>query len=423
MSRTVRSAQLETRAARLRLKPRKKPYRAASAKQGLHLGYRRIADKNGSWIAFTYQGSSGSYSERAFAQADDYSSGDAEDVLTYFEAMQRVSSEAPPIRHSKTYSVASAVEDYVAWLARHRKSAAGAKSNLGAYLTQYFGDRALASLTTADFEKWQEWAFTHKPRGRLKDGKQARKEKPPEIPAEERKRRRKSRINRVINDVLAALNYAFDQGRVGSRDAWARVRKYRGADSARIAHLSADEARRLINTCDADFRQLVVAALLTGCRYGELSALRARDYHSDSRTLLVAQSKSGKSRRVPLTDEGQRLFDSLTAGKGADDHVLTKADGSSWAKSEQFRRIREACAVAAITPSVNFHALRHTFATLLVQAGTPLAFVADALGHSDTRMVSKHYAHLAPNLVHDTIRANLPTFGVNVDPKLRKLRP
>ena len=74
MSRTVRSAQLETRAARLRLKPRKKPYRAASAKQGLHLGYRRIADKNGSWIAFTYQGSSGSYSERAFAQADDYSS-------------------------------------------------------------------------------------------------------------------------------------------------------------------------------------------------------------------------------------------------------------------------------------------------------------------------------------------------------------
>jgi hypothetical protein len=48
--------------------------------------------------------------------------------------------------------------------------------------------------------------------------------------------------------------------------------------------------------------------------------------------------------------------------------------------------------------------------------------VADALGHADTRMVSKHYAHLAPNLVHDTIRANLPTFCVSVDSKVKKLR-
>jgi integrase len=94
--------------------------------------------------------------------------------------------------------------------------------------------------------------------------------------------------------------------------------------------------------------------------------LRARDFHSDSRTLLVAQSKSGKSRRVPLTDEGQRFFDSLTAGRGPDDHVLTKTDGFPWAQSEQFHRIRDACAAAAIVPAVNFHALRHTFATLLV---------------------------------------------------------
>jgi hypothetical protein len=58
-----------------------------------------------------------------------------------------------------------------------------------------------------------------------------------------------------------------------------------------------------------------------------------------------------------------------------------------------------------------------------VTAGVPLAFVAEALVHADTRMVSKHYAHLAPNVVHDAIRANLPSFGVQTDGRIQKLWP
>jgi hypothetical protein len=45
------------------------------------------------------------------------------------------------------------------------------------------------------------------------------------------------------------------------------------------------------------------------------------------------------------------------------------------------------------------------------------------LGHSDTRMVSKHYAHLAPNIVHEEIRAKLPSFNVRIDEKVKKIRP
>src|SRR5215472_14118413 len=98
MARTIRSTPLETRTARLRLKPRKAPYRQSSAKPGLHLGYRRLKDKNGSWLAMTYQGASGRYSEKAFAQADDYSEADGSEVIGYFEAMRRISGEAPPVR-------------------------------------------------------------------------------------------------------------------------------------------------------------------------------------------------------------------------------------------------------------------------------------------------------------------------------------
>ena len=110
-------------------------------------------------------------------------------------------------------------------------------------------------------------------------------------------------------------------------------------------------------------------------------------------------------------------------GKDPNDFALVKADGTQWQKSEQHRRIHEACGAARIAPTVTFHGIRHTFASLLVTAGVPLAFVAEALGHADTRMVSKHYAHLAPNVVHDAIRANLPSFGVQTDEKVRKLRP
>jgi integrase len=82
-----------------------------------------------------------------------------------------------------------------------------------------------------------------------------------------------------------------------------------------------------------------------------------------------------------------------------------------------------ACRAASIEPAVNFHALRHSFASALVEAGTPLAFVAEALGDSDTRMVSKHYAHLSPNVVHAAIRANMPEYGVRTDSAIRRLRP
>jgi hypothetical protein len=52
-----------------------------------------------------------------------------------------------------------------------------------------------------------------------------------------------------------------------------------------------------------------------------------------------------------------------------------------------------------------------------------LAVVAEALGHSDTRMVSKHYGHLSPSHVASEIRANLPALGVAIDRRVVALRP
>ena len=66
---------------------------------------------------------------------------------------------------------------------------------------------------------------------------------------------------------------------------------------------------------------------------------------------------------------------------------------------------------AKIKPTVSFHGIRHTWASHAVMNGMPLMVVARNLGHVDTRMVEKHYGHLAPSYVADAIRTSAPRFG------------
>lgn len=85
-----------------------------------------------------------------------------------------------------------------------------------------------------------------------------------------------------------------------------------------------------------------------------------------------------------------------------------------WKRAEQLRPMRDACARAGIAPAVGFHVLRHTHASILAIRAVPMAVIARQLGHSDTRMTERHYAHLAPNYVADTIRASSAVDGSQV---------
>ena len=75
----------------------------------------------------------------------------------------------------------------------------------------------------------------------------------------------------------------------------------------------------------------------------------------------------------------------------------------------------EAVEHAKISPPISFHGLRHTWASLVVMNHVPLIVVAKNLGHSDTRMVEKHYGHLARSFITDAIRAGAPKFGFKKD--------
>jgi hypothetical protein len=100
-----------------------------------------------------------------------------------------------------------------------------------------------------------------------------------------------------------------------------------------------------------------------------------------------------------LTDEGHRFFVDACAVEAGDARQFTQASGKAWGKSYQFRPMKDACTAAKITPAVSFHILilRHTYASRLAMRNVPMAVIAQQLGHADTRMTEKHYAHLAPS--------------------------
>ena len=159
----------------------------------------------------------------------------------------------------------------------------------------------------------------------------------------------------MLTTLKGALNHAWRDQKIPSDQAWRALSPFKEADAARVRYLTVDEARRLINAADPVFRNLVRAALLTGCRFGELAGFKVADWSPDSGTVLVRRSKAGKARHVVLTDEGRDFFAGLAAGRGSGDVLISRADGSRWGTSQQARPMIEACERARLDPPASFH--------------------------------------------------------------------
>ncbi len=416
MARTVRDANLGSRTGRLALAPSGKPYYRA-IDPGLHVGYRKGRD-GGKWVLRRYIGD-GTYQVETIATADDKADADGVAVLDFKQAQARIrelhverarDAQGLPTEEGP-YTVRRCVTEYLDWLDRNRKSARDARYRAEALILPELGEVACADLTAADLRKWRDKIADQAPRLRTKKGKD-QKYRAVEPDDDEGRRRRKATANRTLTILKAALNAAWREGRISTDGAWRRVEPFEGADAARVRYLTIDECRRLINASQGEFRDLIRAALATGCRFGELAALQVHDFNPNAGTLHVRTSKSGKARHVVLNDEGAELFTRLATGRPGVELLLRKADGDRWGKSNQARPMADACSAASVEPSANFHCLRHTYASHAVMAGAPLIVIARNLGHADTRMVERHYGHLSASYVADAIRAAAPRFGI-----------
>jgi integrase len=425
VARSARDTKLETRTNRLKLKTGNRCY--VRIGKGISLGYRRGSEGSGNWEVRVFM-PDGRYDFRAIGKADDYLDANGRDILGFFEAQEASRRVAEELRHPKAQqpeeprvTVATAANRYIAWYKEHRKAYQATLATVTAHIVPHFGDVPIATLKTRDIRDWHH-RLAEKP-ARKRTSRFAKRPQYRDKPAtDHEKRARRATANRILTVFKAILNKAYHDELVLDNTAWKRVKPFENANEPVVRFLTEAEATRLINACRPDLRKLVKAALFTGARYSELAALTVVNVSPDASSIYIQPSKSGKGRHVPLSREGLAFFEDTIPGMTGADLVFTKHDGTAWGKNHHVRPLQEACEKAKIKPAIGFHELRHTYASLLAQAGADLLTISKLLGHADTRITSRHYAHLCDRTLANAVRAYLPAFGHQPDAKIKALR-
>lgn len=234
------------------------------------------------------------------------------------------------------------------------------------------------------------------------------------------KGRTRGTVMRVLAPFREMFNHAVDDGHVAANPASNALRRSRlDAGAKRAADfLSREELAHVVTTCrtyEPDSYALVLLLARTGMRLGEAVSLQWNDidWHSSFADVQRSYSKrrlstpkSGKGRRVDLSDH---LVEVLTARHvAAKKHALRSGTPlAPWVfpgdepgkpmDADNFRRRQWARVLKkAGLHALRIHALRHTYASLLIGQSENLAYVRDQLGHHSIQITVDTYGHLEP---------------------------
>lgn len=422
MGRTVKDVRLQDRASRSRLPISPDIYWRA-INEGCHLGYYRGA-RGGKWVVrYRKAGSGTGYVKVRLGEADDIRDADDDTVLDWkqaqakahdwFEVQARGGAKAGP------FTVGDALDEYKeGFRGKAGSIPADLASRIEAVIRPALGHYEVSDLTTKIIQKWHE--DRAKSPAKLRTAKRATEMNVRVVDGADAVRRRRSTANRDLTVLKAALNRAADHRDWLPVTAWVRVKPFQKVDVAKRRYLSDDEVRRLVNATEEEFRPIVKATLLTGGRYGELRHAKTKDYDRQSKTLWLSETKGNDPRPAYLDEEGIMMLDEATAGKEPEALIFTRSDGGIWGKGHQLRRMDTAFAKAKIAKT-GFHDLRRTYGARLALRGVPMAVIAEAMGHKDERITRKHYAHLAPSYVSETVRAAISGLGIVEKSNIRPL--
>lgn len=220
----------------------------------------------------------------------------------------------------------------------------------------------------------------------------------PELIEKYRLARRANRISpATINRETACLTTIFSKalswGKVEINPVL-KVKKFR-EPASRERILTGDEARRLLNAASPELRPLLITALGTGLRRGEILGLKFTELDFVRGSILISHSKSGKPRKVPMSGtvaaalgavprRGEYVFHNPKTGRPIKD-VKTA--------------FRAACRRAKKNPAdkkdpgitgFRFHDLRHTALTWMLRGGADIVTVSKIAGHSNIQMTAKY---------------------------------
>lgn len=259
---------------------------------------------------------------------------------------------------------------------RGLKSLATAKGQLNV-LREFFGKTLVRNLTHADIEQF----------------KQTRLETPITTGDGENQQTREraiASVNRELEMLRAVLRFA-------ARQDWIRRSPFetgsplisKADETRRERILSKDEEKRLLAVCTgrrAHLKPLLIAALDTACRRGELFKLKWANVDLANRLIIIlaTNTKTARGRTIGIT---QRLYDELVVlNERSDKKPNTLVFGITDTIKTSFA---SACDDAGIT-DFRFHDCRHTAITRMIQAGTPAHLIMKVSGHTQPTTFARY---------------------------------
>ncbi len=288
---------------------------------------------------------------------------DAEELL--LQRKQKVrEGEQPVVKKIPNYTFRELSTQYLIWA--ERKKSFKSKKCLVGQLTQAFGNLPLRRFDSMPLEQYQT--------ERLQKGNK---------PA-------------TVNRLIAAISHMFTKAvewNMVEENILGRIRKVKSLpeNNRRLRYLSKDECNRLIECCSTHLKPIVITALNTGMRRGEILSLKWEQADLRHRYLLLSNTKNGEDRQIPMNQTLIEVYSNIPRGFESK-YVFTNRSGNPFTDIK--RSYHNALRKAEIQ-NFTFHDLRHTFASHLVMAGVDLASVKELLGHKSLSMTLR-YAHLSP---------------------------
>jgi integrase len=337
--------------------------------------------------------------------------------------------EPEPIKRIPNYTFSQLAEEYTKWCERQRSFRS--KKGFISQLVETFGNIPLKHFTTKLIEQYQT--------ERLQKGNK---------PA-------------TANRLIATLKHCIHKGyqwEMLSEETLKRLRQVKllEENNRRLRYLSKEECQTLINSCDSHLKPIVVTALNTGMRKGEILNLKWSNVDLKHGFILLDKTKNGDRRELPINKTLEATFLDTSFVRRIDtpyvfyDHstgkpyqdvkrsfntALNRATLEKCTKCDYQRAVTEKqqnkdtgicpyCSSDTIVQKgikdFHFHDLRHTFASHLVMAGVDITTVSRLLGHKSLTMTLR-YAHLAPShmvkaadILDSTLNGNEVTQKVHI---------
>ena len=208
---------------------------------------------------------------------------------------------------------------------------------------------------------------------------------------EEYKRERLERVNpATVNRELSCLKYMFTVAeKLGKFEGKNPVKEVKFLQHRQYVFrvLTREEIKSLINAAVEYLKPILILALNTAMRKGEILNLKWNDVDFENRFLFIKETKSNVMRKIPMND---LVIKTLKSIETKSEFVFTSIKTGGCFKAV-YNSFKTACQRAGIN-DCRFHDLRHTASTHMIQGGADVITVSRILGHSDIKMTLK-YCH------------------------------